>query len=133
MKPRFTGNSAASFRGGPVSVPETRRCDRRKSQTRVVLLISDDSGLPEGLYRAAKANELIIAHASDLDEALRQLKATQPVAVLLDLDLADNLAWVIADQLLQQEDCPHLVFLTARMGHFDLEAASRAGSVMDKT
>jgi CheY-like chemotaxis protein len=96
-------------------------------------LISDDSAFAERLNRAAKANELIIAQTGDLDDALRQLKARQPIAVLLDLDLADNMAWVIADQLLQEEDCPQLVLLTARMGHFDLEAASRAGSVMDKT
>jgi len=96
-------------------------------------VISEDASFTERLCRIGKAEGLTIVQTSDSGEALRLLKAVRPAAILLDLDLPHNAAWGIADGLLQEESCPQLVLLTQRIGHFDLEAASRAGSVMDKT
>jgi CheY-like chemotaxis protein len=133
MKSRFTGNSvAACFRRGTVSVPERPKSRARESRTRAVLLISDDSSLAERLWRAARETETVIVRAGDSDAALKQLRLVRPIAVLLDLDLAGNAAWGIADRLLQDENCPQLLLLTSRIGHLDLGAASQAGSVLDK-
>ena len=53
--------------------------------------------------------------------------------VLLDLDLPSQAAWEAADWLLQEQNCPPLILLTARSGQFDLSTAIRAGSLVDKT
>jgi CheY-like chemotaxis protein len=96
------------------------------------LVISEDLSFAERLGRVGRAQGLRIVQANDSDQALEELTMAQPMAVLLDLDLAHDAAWAIADRLLQEECCPQLVLVTARVGHFDFEAASRAGSVIDK-
>ena len=53
--------------------------------------------------------------------------------VLLDLDLPSQAAWEAADWLLQEQNCPPLILLTARSGQFDPSTAIRAGSLVDKT
>jgi DNA-binding response OmpR family regulator len=61
------------------------------------------------------------------------LRAAEPRAVLLDLDLPDQASWAAADLLLQETDCPPLLLLTARSQQFDVRTALRAGSLLDKT
>ena len=61
------------------------------------------------------------------------MRSDQPAVVLLDLDLPSQAAWEAADWLLQEQNCPPLILLTARSGQFDLSTAIRAGSLVDKT
>jgi CheY-like chemotaxis protein len=66
-------------------------------------------------------------------DALQNMCAGQPVAVLLDLDLPSQAAWEAADCLLQEQSCPPLILLTARSDQFDMSTAIRAGSLVDKS
>jgi CheY-like chemotaxis protein len=133
MKNRFSGHSAvSSLRGRTALFPKPRKFSAQNTNRATVLVISHDVLFVERLCRIGKGQALTIVRAKDSDRALEELRTAQPIAVLLDLDLACNAAWGIADRLLQEESCPQLVLLTARVGHFDLEAASRAGSVIDK-
>jgi CheY-like chemotaxis protein len=66
-------------------------------------------------------------------DALQKMRAGQPAAVLLDLDLPAQAAWEAADCLLQEESCPPIILLTARSDQFDLSTAIRAGSLVDKS
>ena len=99
---------------------------------RGILLVSDDARLGESLSAAAQAGRAVVQVAGVVD-ALRKVRAGQPGAVLLDLDLPSQGAWEAADCLLQEQSCPPLILLTARSDQFDLGTAIRAGSLVDKT
>jgi ActR/RegA family two-component response regulator len=115
-----------------VPPPRTSKCGDAKAKTNTILVISEDASFLDRLCRIGKEERVTVVRADESDEALEALRTAQPIAVLLDLDLADNAAWDIADRLLQEENCPQLLLVTGRVGHFDLEAAHRAGSVLDK-
>jgi DNA-binding response OmpR family regulator len=100
---------------------------------RGILLVSDDASLGENLRGAAARTGRAVVQVDGVAEALRKVRAGQPGAVLLDLDLPSQAAWEAADCLLQEERCPPLILLTARSDQFDLSTAIRAGSLVDKT
>jgi ActR/RegA family two-component response regulator len=99
----------------------------------LILLISDDSVVAESLRLAAEQAGRSVVRAAGLGEALRTARMMQPVAVVLDLDLASDNAWVIADSLLQEAGCPPVVLLTGRRDQFDMSTAIRAGTLVDKS
>ena len=134
MKNRFNSKSAAgSCRGGTSPAPKARRPRARRPRSRPLLLISDDAAFAEVLRRAGEPSERAILQAREFGDALRQMEVMRPAAILLDLDLASNAAWEIADRLLQEAACPPLLFVTGRTGDLDLGPASRTGAVFDKT
>jgi DNA-binding response OmpR family regulator len=98
-----------------------------------ILLVSSDVALGESLRHAAGAVGRMMVQADGLTEALRAVRSAQLAAVLLDLDLPSEGAWGIADGLLQEPDCPHLILLTGRRDQFDVSTAIRAGSLVDKS
>src|SRR5438445_1426413 len=61
------------------------------------------------------------------------LRIVKPEVVLLDLDLHEELAWVTADALLQDENCPPLVLLTSNGKQSDFDTAIQAGCLIEKT
>jgi len=99
----------------------------------VILLVSDDIAMGENLRRAADQVGRLVAQAGALGEALREIRAGNPAAVVLDLDLPGQGAWEIADCLLQEAGCPPLILLTGRRDQFDVGTAIRAGSLVDKS
>ena len=98
-----------------------------------ILLISDDASLGENLRCAAARTGRAVVQVHGMADALRKVRAGQPGAVLLDLDLPAQAAWEVADSLLEEEGCPPLILLTARSDQFDLSTAIRAGSLVDKS
>jgi DNA-binding response OmpR family regulator len=98
----------------------------------VILLVSDDTAVAENLRRAAGQAGRSVMQAAGLGEALREVHAAHPAAVVLDLDLPGQGAWEIADGLLQETGCPPLILLTGRRDQFDVSTAIRAGSLVDK-
>ena len=98
-----------------------------------MLLVSDDVSLGEHLSCAAAQTGRCVVQVERVADALRRLRAGQPAAVLLDLDLPSQSAWEAADCLLQEQSCPPLILLTAHSDQFDLSTAIRAGSLVDKT
>ena len=99
----------------------------------LILLISEDAVVAESLRRAAEVAGRSVVRAAGLGETLRTAHMVQPVAVVLDLDLAADGAWEIADSLLQETGGPPLVLLTGRRDQFDVSTAIRAGSLVDKS
>jgi DNA-binding response OmpR family regulator len=61
------------------------------------------------------------------------LRIVRPEVVLLDLDLAEEIAWITADALLQAENCPPLILLTSRGKQSDFDTAIQAGCLIEKT
>ena len=103
------------------------------AEKRGILLVSDDASLGESLRCAAARTGRAVVQVNGVADALRKVRAGQPAAVLLDLDLPSQAAWEVADCLLQEESCPPLILLTARSDQFDLSTAIRAGSLVDKS
>jgi len=103
------------------------------AEKRGILLVSDDAGLGENLRCAAAQTGRTVVQVDGVADALRKMHTGQLAAVLLDLDLPGQAAWEAADCLLQEESCPPIILLTAHSDQFDLSAAIRAGSLVDKT
>jgi DNA-binding response OmpR family regulator len=61
------------------------------------------------------------------------LRIVKPEVVLLDLDLAEEIAWATADDLLQDENCPPLILLTSHGKQSDFDTAIQAGCLIEKT
>ena len=99
----------------------------------VILLVSDDTAMGENLRRAVDRVGRSVVQAGGLGEALEEVRAADPAAVVLDLDLPGQGAWEIADGLLQEAGCPPLILLTGRREQFDVSTAIRAGSLVDKS
>ena len=128
-----TSLSAGGFNGPRGSI---RGCHVPRSpnvEKRGILLISDDASLGENLRCVAARTGRAVVRVDEVTDALRKVRAGQPAAVLLDLDLPSQAAWEAADCLLQEQSCPPLILLTARSDQFDLSTAIRAGSLVDKT
>jgi DNA-binding response OmpR family regulator len=117
-------------KGSVLGCREPRPPDAEK---RGILLISDDASLGESLRCAAAPLGRTVVQVDGLADALQNMCAGHPVAVLLDLDLPSQVAWEVADCLLQEQSCPPLILLTARSDQFDLSTAVRAGALIDKT
>ena len=135
MKTRSIPESLSAWvidgaRGSARGCREPRPPDAEK---RGILLISDDACLGESLRCAAAPSGRTVVRVDGLADALQNMCAGHPVAVLLDLDLPFQGAWEAADCLLQEQSCPPLILLTARSDQFDLSTAIRAGSLVDKT
>lgn len=109
--------------------PAKRRGARR---ARPLLLLSDDEMLWLKLLRAGSPVGRRVVRgrlAADGPQALRFVK---PAAVLLDLELPELRAWQAADSLLEHENCPPLILLTARGKQSDFDTAVQAGCLIDK-
>jgi DNA-binding response OmpR family regulator len=134
MKTRSIPNalSAGGFNRARGSVRGCRGPRSPNAGTSGILLISDDASLGENLRCAAARTGRAVVRVDEVTDALRKMRAGQPAAVLLDLDLPAQAAWDAADSLLQEETCPPLILLTARSDQFDLSTAIRAGSLVDK-
>jgi DNA-binding NtrC family response regulator len=105
----------------------------RPAPKAAILLVSEDNVLGESLRCAAGEVGRLVLRAAGLSEALGAVQSGQLAAVLLDLDLPSEAAWVVADGLLQEPDCPPLILLTGRRDQFDMSTAIRAGSLVDKS
>jgi DNA-binding response OmpR family regulator len=98
-----------------------------------ILLVSDDADFFQRMRDAANAGGQWIVRTASLKGAVPVLRAVQPGAVLLDLDLTGGHAWSVAESLLSEPGCPLVLLLTARREQFDEYSAFRAGSLLSKT
>jgi CheY-like chemotaxis protein len=135
MKTRSIPDSLGAWvmNGGMGAVPGHRGPRSPGATKRGILLVSDDTSLGESLNCAAVRTGRTVVQVDGVADALREMRAGQSAAVLLDLDLPSQAAWEAADCLLQEQSCPPLILLTARSDQFDLSTAIRAGSLVDKT
>ena len=127
-----TSLSTGGFNGARNSIRGCHGPRSPNAEKRGILLISDDASLGEKLRCVAARTGRAVVRVDEVTDALRKVRAGQPAAVLLDLDLPSQAAWEAADCLLQEASCPPLILLTARSDQFDLSTAIRAGSLVDK-
>ena len=125
--------SAGGFAWATDSILGTSGPRSRGAEQSGILLVSDDASLGENLRRVSARAGRAVVQVDGAADVLRELRASQPAVVLLDLDLPAQAAWEAADRILQEECCPPLVLLTARSDQFDVGTAIRAGSLVDKT
>jgi CheY-like chemotaxis protein len=106
---------------------------RAIAQTRPLLLLSEDEIFCWKLLVAASqiGRRLVRGHPSA--DGPQMLRIVKPEVVLLDLDLAEEMAWVTADALLQDEKCPPLILLTSNGKQSDFDTAIQAGCLIEKT
>jgi DNA-binding response OmpR family regulator len=124
--------SAEAFTGGRGWVRGSSAPPPSNAEKAGILLVSDDACLREDLKCVAARAGRTVVQVDGMADALRELHAAQPAAVLLDLDLPAQAAWNAADRLLQEECCPPLILITARRDQFDVGTAIRTGSLVDK-
>ncbi len=109
--------------------PDLQSNDARR---RVILLVSHDGKLGDGLRSASMRAGHIIVRVELLSDALRIVRANCAHVVLLDLDTTAEIGWDIADGLMQTPKCPPVILLTGRGEQFDMRMAIQAGVVFDK-
>lgn len=100
---------------------------------RKLLLISNDQRFHEKLCSLANTTGFLVAKAERAADMGAILHASKPDAVLLDLDLADEAGWEIADHLLGEPSCPAVLLFSGRTAQFNIETAIRAGSLVSKS
>ena len=98
-----------------------------------LLLISNDQQFHDKLRSLANTTGFLVTKAERAADMGAILHATQPDAVLLDLDLPDEAGWQIADDLLGESSCPAVLLFSGRTARFDIETAIRAGSLVSKS
>jgi len=119
--------------GGAKQIPRRSSVPRPTvAEKRPLLLLSEDEDLCWNLLMAAShaGRKLVRGHpAADGSQMLRIVK---PEAVLLDLDLPEETAWMTADALLQEEGCPPVILLTSNARQSDFDTAIQAGFLIQK-
>jgi CheY-like chemotaxis protein len=102
-------------------------------QNRPLLLLSEDEMFCWKLLMAASQLGRRLVRGHPMANAPQTLRIVKPEVVLLDLDLHEELAWVAADALLQDESCPPLILLTSNGRQSDFDTAIQAGCLIEKT
>lgn len=98
-----------------------------------LLLLSEDEMFCWNLLKAAIQAGRRLVRGHPAANGPQMLRIVRPEVVLLDLDLHEELAWVTADALLQNEDCPPLILLTSKGKQSDFDTAIQAGCLIEKT
>jgi len=101
--------------------------------TKTILLVSDDTGFGRKLRSAAYAGGMELTQVGGMADTLRAVRNQAPSVVLLDLDLPADAGWDAVDALLQEENRPPIILLTARTGQIDVSDAVTAGSLVAKS
>lgn len=114
------------------SVEGFHRSHPVQTESRTVLLISNDKGLHDDLRSLANEAGLMVVKLDRTLGTVEVLQAVRPSAVLLDLDLPDGAAWKMADILLNEPDCPTVILLSGRTGHLAMQSAIWSGLLVKK-
>ena len=114
------------------SVEALHRFRPVQAESRTVLLISNDKGLHEDLRSLANEVGLMVAKLDRILGTAEVLQAVRPSVVLLDLDLPGEVAWKMADMLLNEPECPAVILLSGRTGNLAMQSATRAGLLVRK-
>jgi len=102
-------------------------------QVRPLLLLSEDEVFCWKLLMAASQVGRRLVRGHPAADGPQMLRIVMPEVVLLDLDFHEEMAWVTADALLQDENCPPLVLLTSNGKQSDFDTAIQAGCLIEKT
>lgn len=102
-------------------------------ERRPLLLLSEDELFCWNLLTIASrvGRKLVRGHPSANGPQI--VRIVKPDAVLLDLDLPEEGAWLAADSLLELQDCPPLILLTSQENQSDFDTAIQARCLIEKT
>ena len=81
-----------------------------------VLLVEDESLVAAGIRAILERSGFEVLLASDVDQALAQLKNENPRAVLCDLGLPGGSGWDVMAKAVQKDDPPGVIILTGWAG-----------------
>jgi CheY-like chemotaxis protein len=107
--------------------------DRAIAQRQPLLLLSEDEVFCWKLLITTSQIGRRLVRGHPAADGPQMLRIVRPEVVLLDLDLAEEIAWITADALLQAENCPPLILLTSRGKQSDFDTAIQAGCLIEKT
>jgi DNA-binding response OmpR family regulator len=125
--------TALAFDGIKVTARREVVPDSEPTRVRAILLLSQDANWADNLDRANRGNGFAVLRTPSVSEASERMRMERPCAAMLDLDLPSDAGWRAAEWLLRDAvDVPSLL-LTRRADHYELGAAIRFGSALDKS
>ena len=120
-----------SERGTPANEMQSRIPEESRASPagiRTILLLSRDKQFHHYLRSFANTLGLMVIRVDRKEGITSILRATRPVAVLLDVDSQDPAAWDSAELLLNEPGCPVVILLTGRTAETEMRTAMGAGS-----
>ena len=82
--------------------------------------------LADRLTRAAQIR--VLGHSGNADEAVAEIRRTQPEIVLLEVKRSDGLGLELLRQVAEMSNPPKVLVLTSYPTEWEAEAATRAGA-----
>jgi FixJ family two-component response regulator len=122
--------SRGTVEGNSLNVRKYPVCVETK---RTILLVSADTRLHEALRCMANTVGRIVVRLHRAAGVALVLHVVKPAVVLLDLDIPKQAAWGAAEAILQEQNCPPVILLTAPSDQFDVRTALRAGCLLNKS
>jgi len=77
---------------------------------------------------AGAAQIRVLGHSGNADEAVAEIRRTQPEVVLLEVKRSDGLGLEVLRQVAEMPNPPKVVVLTSYPTEWEAEAATRAGA-----
>jgi len=77
---------------------------------------------------AGAAQISVLGHSGNADEAVAEIRRTQPEVVLLEVKRSDGLGLEVLRQVAEMPNPPKVVVLTSYPTEWEAEAATRAGA-----
>ncbi|MCH2142475.1 MAG: response regulator [Phycisphaerales bacterium] len=92
-----------------------------------ILIVDDDHDIRAGMSLALRAEGANILEASDGNEAVAQWRIHMPDVVVLDMMLPKRSGFLVLEELIEGEQKPVIVMVTANQGRRHEEYARRLG------
>ena len=94
---------------------------------RKILIVDDDPDILDSMELAIRAEGAITVTASDGNEAIARWRDESPEMVVLDMMLPKRSGFLVLEELMQSNDPPLVVMVTANEGKRHMVYAERLG------
>ncbi len=95
--------------------------------------MSDDLQFDSRIRSVVRAEGHLFKRVDSFTDALRTLLTGRPCVTLVDLDMADEVAWDAADWLLHNSKSPPVILMTNRQEPLDIRMAVHSGAIVQKS
>ena len=99
----------------------------QRLQDRTILIVDDDEDILSSYELAMRAEGAVTATATDGNTAVAACRMEQPDAVVLDMMLPKRSGFLVLEKILEQEDPPAVVMVTANQGKRHMAYAEALG------
>ena len=96
-------------------------------QDQLILVVDDDPDVLEGIDLALRADGARTLQAADGNQAIALWRSETPTVVVLDMMLPKRSGFLVLEELLQADQPPIVVMVTANEGRRHEEYAKRLG------